>query len=143
VHKTFYEKKFASISELHALLNGQATEDAKRDFFATSTALWDAIKAFVLETLPAALRHPHDGDNNLDGSTEGPFIRAAGPGVDDFHVGAWLACVASLLGAHMSKEGVDALQRRFGPLPENIKLYWAAWISRDSWVKTYPDSILH
>jgi hypothetical protein len=136
VHKAFYEKKIASISQLHALFNGQATEDTKRDFFSTSTALWDAIEVFVLETLPAALSH-HDG------STEGPFISGARPGVDDFHVGAWLARVASLLGVHTSKEGVGALQRRFGPLPENVKLYWAAWIARDSWVKAYPDGVLH
>ncbi|KAI0272243.1 hypothetical protein BGY98DRAFT_1001397 [Russula aff. rugulosa BPL654] len=132
VHKEFYDKKVASISELHALLNGQATEDAKRDFFARSTALWDAIKVFVLETLPAALSHRDDDDNTSNGSTEGPFIGGAGPGLDDFHVGAWLA-----------REGVDALQRSFGPLPENVQLYWVAWIARDSWVKTYPDSVLH
>ena len=144
VHKAFYDKKIASMSKLSALLNGQATEDTKRDFFARSTALWDAIKVFVLETLPAALsHHHHDGDNNPDDSIEGAFIRGAGPGVDDFHIGAWLARVASLLGAHTSKEGVDALQRRFGPLPENVKLYWTAWIARDSWVNAYPDSVLH
>ena len=144
VHKAFYDKKIASISKLHALLNGQATEDTKRDFFAASTALWDAIKFFVLETLPAALSHHHgDGESDSDSSTEGPFISGARPGIDDFHVGAWLARVASLLGAHTSKEGIDALQRRFGPLPEKVKLYWAAWIERDSWVKAYPDSVLH
>jgi len=143
VHKALYDKKIADISKLHALFNGQTTEDSKRDFFATSTALWDAIKVFVLETLPAALSHHHDGDNSSNGNIEGPFISGARPGVDDFHVGAWLARVASVLGAHTSKEGVDALQRRFGPLPENVKLYWTAWVARDSWVKAYPDRILH
>ena len=143
VHKAFYNKKILSISKLHALFNGQATEDTKRDFFASSTALWDAIKVFVLETLPAALSHRRGGDSKSDSSTEGPFISGARPGVDDFHVGAWLARVAFLLGAHTSKEGVDALQRRFGPLPENVKLYWAAWVGRASWVKAYPDSVIH
>lgn len=146
VHKALYDRKIASISKLHALLNGQATEDTKRDFFAASTALWGAIKVFILETLPAALSHNRNGDNNnSDGSTdnEGPFISGARPGVDDFNVGAWLARVASLLGASTSKEGIDVLQRKFGPLPENVKLYWAAWIARDSWVKAYPDSVLH
>ena len=143
VHKAFYDKKIASMCKLHSLFKGQATEDTKRDFFAASTALWDAIKVFVLETLPAALSHHHVGDINSNGSTEGPFISGARPGVDDFHVGAWLARVASLLGAHTSKEGVDALQRRFGSLPENVKLYWTAWIARDSWVNAYPDSVLH
>jgi hypothetical protein len=102
VHKAFYDKKIASISKLHTLLNGQATEDTKRDFFATSTALWDAIKVFVLKTLPVALSHHHDGDNNSNGSTEGPFISGARPGVDDFHVGAWLcACCVPARRAHI------------------------------------------
>jgi hypothetical protein len=116
--QSILRQETTSISKLHTLLNGQATEDTKRDFFATSTALWDAIKVFVLETLPVSLSHHHDGDNNSNGSTEGPFISGARPGVDDFHVGAWLARVASLLGAHTSKEGVDALQRRFGSARE-------------------------
>ena len=145
MHKAFYDKKIASLSKLHALLNGQATEDTKRDFFAASTVLWDSVKLFILETLPAALSQRRDGDNNSNGSTgEGPFISgAARPGVDDFHIGAWLARVAFLLGAPTSKEGADALQRRFGPLPENVKLYWAAWVARDSWVKAYPGNVLH
>lgn len=146
VHKAFYDKNIASISKLHALLHGKATEDTKRDFFVTSIALWDAIKVFVLETLPAALSHyhHHDGDyNSSGGGIGGLFIGGARPGVDDFHVGAWLARVAFLLGAHTSNEGVDALQRGFGPLPENVKLYWAVWIARDSWAKAYPDSVLH
>jgi hypothetical protein len=156
-HKAFYDNKIASISTLQALLNGQATEDTKHDFFATSIALWHAIETFVLEKLPAALNNnnnnnnqhydPDDddvGDNDSNDGIKGPFIGGgARPGVDDFHVGAWLARMVSLLGAHTSKEGVDALEKRFGPLPENVKLYWAAWIARDSWVKAYPDNVLH
>lgn len=130
VHKRFYDKKITAISELHALLNWQASDEAKRDFFSTSTALWESIKAFVLETLPAAI-------------AEGPFIGGDRPGVDDFHVGAWLARIASVLGAQNSDAGVATLEKAFGPLPEKVKAYWSAWIVRDSWVKAYPDNVLH
>ncbi|KAI0282030.1 hypothetical protein BC826DRAFT_1066882 [Russula brevipes] len=89
----------------------------------------DNIKAFTLETLPAAI-------------SEGPFIAGARPGVDDFHVAAWLARIAFLLGAQKSEEGVAALEKTFGTLPEKVKVFWAAWIARDSWVQAYPENQL-
>lgn len=128
-NKAFYDKQIASIAGLYAILNKQAPEEAKQGFFAKSTALWDGIKAFTLEGLPAAI-------------AEGPFISGARPGVDDFHVGAWLTRIAFLLGAQKSEEGVSALEKAFGPLPEKVKVYWATWVARDSWVKAYPDNVL-
>ncbi|KAI9507460.1 hypothetical protein F5148DRAFT_1014960 [Russula earlei] len=119
----FYCKQLASISGLHALLNGQATDDVKRDFFVASAALWDAIRAFIFETLPAALGRSHPGgDAEARG---GPFFGGERPGVDDFHVGVWLARIAFVLGARQSEEGVPALERTFGPLPESVESYWA------------------
>lgn len=130
VHKAFYDKQITKISGLHALLNGQAPEDAKQGFFSKSSALWDGIKVFIVETLPTAI-------------TEGPFIGGVRPGVDDFHVGAWIARIAFVSGAQKSEEGLSALEKRFGPLPEKVKVYWAAWVGRDSWVKAYPNNALH
>ena len=75
--------------------------------------------------------------------TEGPFIGGVRPGVDDFHVGAWITRIAFVSGAQKSEEGLSALEKRFGPLPENVKAYWTAWIGRDSWVKAYPENALH
>jgi hypothetical protein len=129
-HKQFYDRQIAKISGLHALLNGQAPDDAKQGFFSTCTSLWDGIKVFTVETLPAAI-------------VEGPFIGGARPGVDDFHVGAWIARIALVSGAQKSEEGVSALEKRFGPLPEKVKAYWGAWIARDSWAKAYPENALH
>jgi glutathione S-transferase len=129
VNKPFYDKSIASIAGLHAILNGQAPDEVKQGFFSKSTTHWDNIKAFTLETLPAAI-------------SEGPFIAGARPGVDDFHVAAWLARIAFLLGAQKSEEGVAALEKTFGTLPEKVKAFWAAWIARDSWVKAYPDNQL-
>jgi hypothetical protein len=128
-HKSFYDAKIVTLSRIHAVLNGLATEGDKQGYFAASTNLWTAIKAFTLETLPAAI-------------TAGPFIGGARPGVDDFHVAPWLARIALLLGAQKSEEGITALEH-FGPVDEKVKAYWNAWIARDSWVKTYPDHVLH
>ncbi|KAH9034224.1 hypothetical protein EDB85DRAFT_2144492 [Lactarius pseudohatsudake] len=129
-HKDFYDKEIAKISRLDALLTGDAPDEAKQGFYAASTALWDSIKVFAVETLPAAI-------------SSGPFIGGATPGVDDYHVGAWIARIAFLLGAQKSDEGVAALEKGFGPIPEKVKVYWSTWIARDSWVKAYPDRALH
>jgi len=130
VHKAFYDRQITTISGLHAVLNGQAPEETKQGFFSKSSALWDGIKVFIVETLPSAI-------------TEGPFIGGVRPGVDDFHVGAWIARIEFVSGAQKSEEGLSALEKRFGPLPEKVKAYWMAWTGRDSWVKAYPDSALH
>jgi hypothetical protein len=129
-HKPFYNKRIATISRLHALLNNQARDKAKQNFFSATASLWYGAKAFILETLPAAI-------------VEGPFIGGDRPGVDDFHVGAWLARIAFVLGAQISDAGVAALGREFGPLPEKVKVFRSAWVGRDSWVKAYPDNLLH
>jgi hypothetical protein len=130
VHKAFYDRQITKISGLHALLNGQVPDEAKQRFFSKSSALWDGIKVFIVETLPTSI-------------TEGPFIGGVRPGVDDFHVGAWIARIAFVSGAEKSDEGMSVLEKRFGPLPENVKAYWTAWIGRDSWVKAYPGYALH
>jgi hypothetical protein len=129
-HKTFYDQKIASISQVQALLNGQASDRDKQGYFARSTDLWVSTKDFAVETLPGAI-------------TVGPFIGGARPGVDDFHVGAWLARIASVVGAKKSEEGIGALEDAFGPLPDKVKAYWNAWIKRESWVNAYPDQALH
>jgi hypothetical protein len=129
-NKSFYEEHIASLSGLYKILNGQAPIEVKQAYFSDSAALWDGIKAFTIQTLPAAI-------------TEGPFIGGSRPGVDDYHVGAWLARIATLLGAEKSEGGVPALENGFGPQPEKVKAYWAAWIARDSWVNAYPDNVLH
>ena len=130
VHKVFYDRQITGLSGLHAVLNGQSPDDSKQRFFSKSSALWDDIKVFIIETLPNSI-------------TEGPFIGGVRPGVDDFHVGAWIARIAFVSGGQKSEEGVSALEKRFGPLPEKVKGYWTAWIGRDSWVQAYPENALH
>ena len=129
-HKAFYDKHIAKISALSAILKGTAPDEDKQQFFVISASLWENIKLFVVEILPGAIQ-------------EGPFIAGATPGVDDYHVGAWLARIAFLSGAKKSEEGVAALEKRFGPIPEKVRKYWAGWIVRDSWTKAYPENDLH
>lgn len=129
-HKELHDLQLARISGVHALLSGNAPDDHKQKFYAISTALWDSIKVFAVERLPAAI-------------TQGPFISGETPGVDDYHVGAWLARIAYVVGAQKSDEGISALEKTFGPIPEKVKVYWTAWTARDSWVKAYPDNKLH
>lgn len=128
-NKPFYDRQIAKVSGIVAILN-DASDEAKQGLYSKSNALWDSSKVFILETLPGAI-------------AEGPFIGGARPGVDDFHVGAWIARIAFVSGAPKSEEGVSALEKRFGTLPEKVKAYWAAWIVRDSWKKTYADGALH
>jgi hypothetical protein len=129
-HKAFYEAQITKISSLQPILNSQSPDEAKQSLFSRSSVLWEAIKVFIVETLPSAIG-------------EGPFIGGIRPGVDDFHVGAWIARIAFVLGAHKSEEGLIALDRIFEPIPEKVEEYWTAWIGRESWVKAYPNNNLH
>lgn len=129
-HRAFYDTQITNISGLHAVINGQVPDEAKQRFFSKCSALWDGIKVFIVQTLPTVIN-------------EGPFIGGVRPGVDDFHVGAWIARIAFVSGAQKSEEGLSALEKRFGPLPEKVKAYWTAWVGRDSWVKAYSNNALH
>jgi hypothetical protein len=91
VHKTFYDAQITKISGLHGRLNGQVADEGKQRFFSKSSALWDGIKVFIVQTLPTSIG-------------EGPFIGGVRPGVDDLHVGAWIARIAFVSGAQKSEE---------------------------------------
>ncbi|KAI9454646.1 hypothetical protein BJY52DRAFT_711869 [Lactarius psammicola] len=54
-HKDFHDKQIEKISGIDALLSGNAPAEAKQGFYSASTALWDSIKVFTVETLPAAI----------------------------------------------------------------------------------------
>ncbi|KAI0263273.1 hypothetical protein BC834DRAFT_326378 [Gloeopeniophorella convolvens] len=130
LNKSWYDGKIAAISGVYALLNGGAPEEAKQGFFARSAQLWDNVKVFYLETIPAAI-------------TEGPFIGGAEPGVDDFHVVSWLAHMSFILGAQKAEDGLATLEKTYGPVNPKIKAYWDAFAARPSWAAAYPDGALH
>ncbi|KAI0263277.1 hypothetical protein BC834DRAFT_997855 [Gloeopeniophorella convolvens] len=117
LNKPWYDGKVAAISGLHALLNGGAPEE-------------ESVKVFYLETIPAAI-------------TEGPFIGGAEPGVDDFHVMAWLAHMSFILGAKKAEDGLSTLEKTYGPINPKIRAYWDAFAARPSWAAVYPDGVLH
>ncbi|KAH9956103.1 hypothetical protein BC827DRAFT_1271179 [Russula dissimulans] len=89
------------------------SQDAPRrpETLRTSAAHWDDIKGFIVVTLPAAI-------------DRGPFIAGTESEVDDFHVAAWLARIAYVVGAQKSDEGVSALEQRFRPIPHKIEVLW-------------------
>ncbi|KAI0038369.1 hypothetical protein FA95DRAFT_1229197 [Auriscalpium vulgare] len=129
-NKAFYDGKIATISELSGLLAGTAPAEAKESFFKTSKAALEAVKVFYLETLPASIG-------------EGPFIGGATPGEDDFHVTAWLAHIAFILGAGKTEDGLAALEKGLAPPSEKVVNYWNAWSGRKGWAATYPGGNLH
>ena len=111
-NKAFYDTQITKFSGPYAVLNGQAPNDAKQSYFSAYSAVQDGVK--VVEMLPVAI-------------SVSSFIGGVRPtpGVDDFHVGAWLARIAFNSGVQRSEEGVSALEKRFGPLHEKVKASWA------------------
>ena len=61
----------------------------------------------------------------------------------DCHVTPWLARIASVVAAQKLYEGVSALAKHFRPIPQKANVFWDTWTERGSWVKVYPDSVLH
>ena len=125
-YKEIHDKNITRFSTADAIFSGTAPDDVKKGYFDASTALWVSIKAFIGETLPAAIKGT------------GPFIGGEIPGSDDFHVGAWISRIALVLGAQKSDEGIAALEKTLGPLPEKTKAYWSAWTERASWESAFP-----
>lgn len=134
-YSSFYERKIAQVGGLVALLNNQVPETAKSGFFARSTALWDNIAAFLSTTLPALLE-----DQKVE---EGNFIGGERPGVDDYHLGAWLARISFVQGAKGGEDAMEVLEKKLvgKPVDRRVSAYWKAWVRRESWKKVYEDSL--
>ncbi|VDB91998.1 unnamed protein product [Peniophora sp. CBMAI 1063] len=129
--KSFYEKRIQGLAGVLAVYDGTAPAEAKKAFFAKSQANHDAARAFILETLPAAI-------------SSGPFVAGAEQGVDDFHVAGWLARVATCAGAKHVDEGLAKIGERIGEeVPGEVRVLWEAWTGREGWKRTYPDGALH
>lgn len=122
----FYQAKIKGNGAIQKIYKG---ETANTEFFATSTAHWNAIVEYLTKDLPAIL--PDSG-----------FIGGSEPGEDDFHVGAWLARVAWVSGADKDSEGYKALEKEVGgPVHPKIVAYWKAWSARPSWQKVYAETL--
>ena len=124
--KDFYDSKIIGNGTIQRIFKG---EHPNADFFATSTAHWEALADYILNDL-----------NNLL-PTSG-FIDGDEPGETDFHVGAWLTRVAWVAGATPEPEGINALERELkGPVPEKVAAYWRAWLVRPSFKKVYEKTL--
>jgi hypothetical protein len=125
----FYKSKLASNGQILSIYNGEASEDAKKRFFEHGKAHYANLRKFIFETLREHL--PDEG-----------FIGGSRPGEDDFHVGAWLARIATVFGVKKTSEGLDALEDEFGePVPRRLVTYWDAWSMRPSWQEVYREGL--
>lgn len=125
--KDFYDAKVTKISGLNAIYTPGASSDLTAPYFKASQENWDAVANFTLKDLPTYL--PEQG-----------FLGGDIPGEADYHVGAWLARIASVLGAK-NETGAWKSFEVFGPVPESLQKYWEAWTARKSWNAVYKDGL--
>ncbi|KAA1475923.1 hypothetical protein DENSPDRAFT_883926 [Dentipellis sp. KUC8613] len=123
--KSFYDAKIAGVSGLLAIYTGDAPAEAKAKFLKDGQALYANIAKFYSTAIPNAI-------------TTGPFVAGAAPGVDDFHVTAWLTHFGAIFGGSKIPDLFPALEKGFGgPIPPKVKAYLEAWIPRPSFQKVY------
>ncbi|KAI0639331.1 hypothetical protein C8Q77DRAFT_53853 [Trametes polyzona] len=127
--KAFYDEKKAANGGILAIYKGEASAEAREAFIKQSIQHWEALAAFILNELPAAL--PESG-----------FIGGATPGEDDFHVGAWLTRIVQLTGGSAAKDGYKSLEKETKkPVSPKVAAYWAAWVERPSFKKVYANGL--
>jgi len=125
--KAFYDAKLAGNGGLLAIYAPGASDELTVPFFKVSHANWDAVGNFIDVVLPKYL--PEQG-----------FIGGDIPGEADFHVGAWLARIAQVLGAS-SEKGQSSAFGTFGTVPPRVAEYWDAWVVRNSWNVVYKEGL--
>lgn len=127
--KSFYDTKLASNGAVLSIYTGSAPPSTTQAFFAHSRAHWQHIVEFLTVRLPAVL--PERG-----------FLGGAQPGEDDFHLGAWIARIAFLLGGSQDKDGCKAFEKETKQAPDpKLAAYWAAWSERASWKTVYASGL--
>jgi len=129
-HKDKYAAKLGEAEFVSAIYAGTAPADAKAKFFAGAAANFAATRAFIYETLPAAIG-------------AGPFVGGAAPGADDYNVVGWFFHTATGAGAPKAPGGLAAFEKYFGaPVPEKVRAYYEAWTARPGFKVAYPDDVL-
>ncbi|CAG7847431.1 SubName: Full=Uncharacterized protein {ECO:0000313/EMBL:CCA68191.1} [Serendipita indica DSM 11827] len=98
-----------------------------KDFYDAKVTKISGLNAIYTPDLPTYL--PEQG-----------FLGGDIPGEADYHVGAWLARIASVLGAK-NETGAWKSFEVFGPVPESLQKYWEAWTARKSWNAVYKDGL--
>ena len=117
----------ARIGGLYAVYTPGASSDVTGPFFKVSQDNWDAVANFTINVLPKYL--PEQG-----------FIGGEVPGEADFHVAAWTAHIAAVLGAK-NEAGAWKVFETFGPVSESLKNYWDTWTAKKSWNVVYKDGL--
>ncbi|KAG8900627.1 hypothetical protein FRB99_005940 [Tulasnella sp. 403] len=127
---SFYEAKIKANGYLNDVYTPGASEELKNGWFTHSQKVWDSIRAFILNDIPAVL--PDQGEN-------GAYIGGATPGEEDFQLAAWLARIALLTGATPAPDGAATLKAELGgaEVPEKIIKYWQLWSGTEAWKKVY------
>lgn len=125
--KAFYDAKLAGNTGALAIYGGAAPADKVEPYFKLSQANWDAVGNFVTTVLPKYI--PAQG-----------FTGGEIPGEADFHLGAWLARIAMVLGAP-NEAGSWKSFEAFGEVPSSVSQYWKTWQARDSWSVVYKDGL--
>ena len=110
-----------------AIYGGGAPAEKVEPYFKRSQANWDAVANFVTVVLPKYL--PEDG-----------FTGGAIPGEADYHLGAWLARIAGVLGAQNEPDAWKSFTA-FGEVPASVSQYWKKWQARNSWSVVYKDGL--
>lgn len=137
--KNFYERKLAINGFLDNLYSAEeptdpdqkeVLKDHKEAWFKKSNEAWEAIRAFILNDIPAVL--PDSG-----------YIGGEIPGEDDFHLAAWLARIALLTGGTPKEDGASTLKAELdgAEVPEKIVSYWKLWSATPAWAVVYKDGL--
>jgi hypothetical protein len=125
--KPFFDAKLAGNGGAVAIYADGAPAEKTGPFFKTSQANWNAVANFVTVVLPVHL--PEQG-----------FVGGDVPGETDFHLGAYLARIVSVLGGQNEQDGWKSLSA-FGEVPASVSQYWKAWQARESWNVVYKDGL--
>ncbi|PVG03270.1 hypothetical protein CPB86DRAFT_723905 [Serendipita vermifera] len=126
--KDFYDQKYKANSGLLAIYTDGASNEITAPWFKLSQDNWDAVGNFITQVLPTYL--PEQG--LLGGDT---------PNEADYHVGAYLARIADVLGAKSEKGAASIFKVFTGEVPASVLQYWDTWVVRPSWETVYKDGL--
>ncbi|KAG7098497.1 hypothetical protein E1B28_000441 [Marasmius oreades] len=127
--ESFYAPRITGNGGLLAIYKGEASEDAKKGYYATSDKHYNTVGAFIHDELPKHL-------------SESGFIGGSQPGEDDYHLAAWITRTAATVGAKTGEDGLPAFEKAYGkPLPAKVASYWKAWSSRPSFKTVYAEGL--
>lgn len=131
----FLKEKQAANQILYDLYQGRSGAEKEEAFFQASQKVWYEGIPNALKQLETAIVGPFALGDQVVSVRAFPRTELIVESLADLHIIAWLTRCVSISGGKPDPSGIDTLEShmRGNPIGPKMKVFWKAWVERESY----------